>query len=150
MQPMKGCKAGLVAGFLAAVMATPIQAHHSFGAFDMTKTLTMLCTVKEFQWVNPHTWLVVVAANEAGEMREYRFEGVPPAILIRGGWTEDTLQVGDRIYLDYHPYRGGEPGGSYVAVILPNGKRLGTSGSSFVPYTPAYTPKPKPDPSPSH
>jgi Family of unknown function (DUF6152) len=126
----------MVAVLLAATTAAPIRAHHSFAEFDMTKTLTLLCTVKEFQWINPHTWLIVVAPNGAGVLQEYRFEGVPPAILIRGGWTEDTLLIGDRISLDYHPHKDGGPGGAYIAVTLPNGKRLGTSGSSFVPFTP--------------
>ena len=147
---MKVRRSALAVVLVAAVMASPIQAHHSFAAFDMTKTLTVLCTVKEFQWVNPHTWLIVTAPNSAGELQEYRFEGVPPAILIRGGWTEDTLRVGDRIFLDYHPLKDGQPGGSYVAVTLPNGKRLGTSGSSFVPFVPAVPPPPGPDPAPSH
>jgi hypothetical protein len=147
---MKACRSALGAVLAAAAMAAPVQAHHSFAAFDMTKTLTILCTVKEFHWVNPHTWLIVVAPSDAGELREYRFEGVPPSILTRSGWTEDTLQVGDRISLDYHPLRDGGPGGSYVAVTLPNGKRLGTSGSSFVPFSPVKTPRPNPETDPSH
>ena len=143
---MKHRGSALAVVLLAAAMAAPIQAHHSFAAFDMTKTLTMVGTLKEFQWTNPHTWLIVTAPNAAGTMLEYRFEGVPPAILIRGGWTEDTLQVGDRISIDFHPFKDGAPGGSYIAVTLPNGKRLGTSGSSFVPFTPVNTPRPGPDP----
>jgi hypothetical protein len=150
MRLMKVRRSALAIVLWAAAMAAPIQAHHSFAAFDMTKTLTMLGTVKEFQWTNPHTWLIVTAANDAGEIQEYRFEGVPPAILIRGGWTEDTLRVGDRVSVDFHPFKDGGRGGSYVAVTLSNGKRLGTSGSSFVPFTPVNTPRPGTDPSPSH
>ena len=150
MPAMKDCKTALAAALLYAVMSSPLTAHHSFASFDMTKTLTMACTVKEFRWMNPHTWLIVVAANEAGVVQEYRFEGVPPAILTRSGWTEDTLLVGDRILLDYHPNKDGAPGGAYVAVTLPNGKRLGTSGTSFVPFTPVNAPPaPTPPPPPS-
>lgn len=138
MQRMKPRKTALVALLFVAARVAPLQAHHSFAAFDMTKTLTLQCTVKEFQWVNPHTWLIVTAPDASGALREYRFEGVPPSILTRGGWTEDTLLVGDHISLDYHPQKDGGPGGVYVAVTLPNGKRLGTSGSSFVPFTPVH------------
>jgi hypothetical protein len=142
-------KTAFAAVLLTAAITLPLQAHHSFSAFDTTRTLTMVCTVKEFQWVNPHTSLTVVAPNEAGELQEFKFEGVPPAILIRGGWTEDTLLVGDRISLDYHPMEDGTPGGAYVAVTLPTGKRLGTSGTSFVPFTPANArPPPPPPPAP--
>jgi hypothetical protein len=138
MWPMRGRKSALVAVLLMTGVVTPIHAHHSYAEFDMTKTLTLLCTVKEFQWVNPHTQLIVTAPNEAGVVQEYRFEGVPPGVLIRGGWTEDTLLVGDKIALDYHPRKDNGLGGTYLAVTLPNGKRLGTSGSSFVPFTPAH------------
>jgi hypothetical protein len=148
---MKDRKTAFAAALLCAVMSSPSNAHHSFASFDMTKTVTVACTVKEFQWTNPHTWLIVVAPTEAGVLQEYRFEGVPPAILIRSGWTEDTLLVGDRISLDYHPNKDGAPGGAYVAVTLPNGKRLGTSGTSFVPFTPVGAPRPPPpSPAPSH
>ncbi|HWW21424.1 MAG TPA: DUF6152 family protein [Steroidobacteraceae bacterium] len=149
---MKSRKTALAAVLLSAAVTLPLQAHHSFAEFDTTKTLTVICTVKEFQWVNPHSWLIVVAPNEQGIAQEYRFEGVPPAVLTRSGWTDDTLLVGDRITLDYHPLKDGTPGGAYVAVTLPNGKHLGTSGTSFVPFSPANTPPPAPrqPPPPTH
>jgi hypothetical protein len=133
----------MIASVIAACVA-PVQAHHSYSEFDMTKTLTLVCTVKEFQWMNEHTQLIVTATNEAGVSLEYRFEGAPPAVLIRSGWTQDTLLTGDHIRLDYHPRRDDAPGGSYVAITLPNGKRLGTSGSAFVPFTPVTTPPSNP------
>jgi hypothetical protein len=148
MPAMKDRKSALTAALLYTVISSPLNAHHSFAAFDMTKTVSMVCTVKEFQWINPHTWLIVVAPNEAGVVQEYRFEGVPPNILTRSGWTQDTLLVGDRISLEYHPNRDGTPGGAYVAVTLPNGKRLGTSGTSFVPFTPVDAPRAPSPPSP--
>jgi hypothetical protein len=146
MACVKYRKAAFAAVLLAAAAAPPLRAHHSFTAFDNTTTVTMICTVKEFQWVNPHTSLTVVTENAAGELQEYRFEGVPPAILIRSGWTEDTLLAGDRISLDFHPMKDGTPGGTYVAITLPTGKRLGTSGTSFVPFKPANARPPTPPP----
>jgi hypothetical protein len=113
------------------VVAAPVQAHHSFAAFDMTRTETLSCTVKEFDWRNPHTLLFVVAPDNTGKAMEYRFEGAAPAILRHNGWTEDTLHFGDHISLDYHPLRDGQPGGTYVAVTLANGKRLDASGTFF-------------------
>jgi hypothetical protein len=148
---MKSRNIALAALLLSAVVTLPVRAHHSFAAFDTTRTLTIICTVKEFQWVNPHSALICLAPNEQGAAQEYRFEGVPPAILTRSGWTEDTLLVGDRISLDYHPRKDGASGGVYVAITLPNGKRLGTSGTSFVPFAPANTrPPAPPPPAPPH
>jgi Family of unknown function (DUF6152) len=141
---MKSRKTALAAVLLSAAATLPVQAHHSFAGFDSTRTVTLICTVREFQWVNPHSWLIVVAPNDQGNEAELRFEGVPPAILTRSGWTADAVLAGDRISLDFHPMKDGSPGGAYVAVTLPNGKRLGTSGTSFVPYAP---PSARPPPS---
>jgi hypothetical protein len=152
MTLMKSRKAALATVLLSAAVTPPVPAHHSFAAFDSTQTVSMICTVKEFQWVNPHSWLVVMAPDGQGNQQQLRFEGVAPAILSRSGWTEDTLLVGDRISLDYHPMKDGSPGGAYVAVTLPNGKRLGTSGTSFVPYAPpsGQPPPPQPPAPPPH
>ena len=146
---MNSRKTALAAALLSAAMTLPVQAHHSFAAFDSTQTVSMICTVKEFQWANPHSWLIVMASDDQGNQQELRFEGVPPAILTRSGWTDDTVLAGDRISVDYHPMKDGSPGGEYVAVTLPNGKRLGTSGTSFVPYAPPSTrPPPVQPPAP--
>ena len=42
----------------------PAIAHHSFAMFDDTKTVTLSGTVKEFEWVNPHSWLRVMVNDE--------------------------------------------------------------------------------------
>jgi hypothetical protein len=117
------------AAIMAACIAAPARAHHSFAAFEMDKTLTVTGTVKDFQWTNPHSWIIVLAPGAGGGTTEYRFEGAPPINLIRGGWTEDTLQTGDHVTVEYHPRRDGASGGGFTAVTLPNGKRMGTMGS---------------------
>lgn len=120
----------LVAALLiTGLMAVPVWAHHSFASFDMDKTLSVSGTVKDFQWTNPHCWIIVVVPNADGAgTSEYRFESAPPVNLIRGGWTEDTLQMGDKVTVDYHPRKDGAAGGSFQAVTLPNGKRMGSMG----------------------
>lgn len=53
--------AGLAA---AAVYAVPAFAHHSFAMFDATKTVTLEGSIKEFQWTNPHAWILVNVNND--------------------------------------------------------------------------------------
>lgn len=126
MKPLNSLTAGLV---LCAGLSAPTWAHHSFASFNMDKTQTVSGTVKAFQWTNPHTWIILTVANPAGGSAEYRVEGAPPVNLIRGGWNEDTLSEGDKVTVDYHPRRDGQPGGSFVAVTLPGGKRMGAMGA---------------------
>ena len=58
---MKKVLFGAWAVVLACVV--PALAHHSPAAFDRTKEVKLVGTVKEFRWQNPHTW---IEANNFG------------------------------------------------------------------------------------
>src|SRR5579872_6431470 len=45
--------------FAAALLATPLFAHHSFTMFDMSKKVTMTGTVTSFEWTNPHAYIEI-------------------------------------------------------------------------------------------
>ena len=53
---MKRLISGLVFT-LALLAAVPAWAHHSMAGFDRTKTVTLVGTVKQFKWANPHSWI---------------------------------------------------------------------------------------------
>jgi hypothetical protein len=54
------------ATFAAALVAClsfeimPANGHHSFALFDRENTVMLSGTVKEFQWTNPHAWLIAM------------------------------------------------------------------------------------------
>ena len=47
------------AGIAAAIYAIPAVAHHSFAMFDANQVTNLEGTVKEFQWTNPHAWIML-------------------------------------------------------------------------------------------
>ena len=51
------------------VYAIPAVAHHSFAMFDASKTVTLEGSVKEFQWTNPHAWIMLTVTNPQGSGR---------------------------------------------------------------------------------
>ena len=57
-------KAVSLIAIAAAAFTAPAIAHHSFAMFDDQKTVTLSGTVKEFEWVNPHSWLRVMVNDE--------------------------------------------------------------------------------------
>jgi hypothetical protein len=76
-------------------------AHHSFEAeYDGSKTTTLTGIVTKVDWVNPHAYIFINAKDEAGAVKEIRFELGPPYALVRGGWKRDTVKIGDKITVE--------------------------------------------------
>src|SRR5262245_15309458 len=100
--------------FAAALLcASPAQSHHSNVAYEVTKVITVTGVVKEFQWVNPHTWLHIVVDDGKGGKVEWAAEGRAPGILLRAGWTRSSLKYGETVTVDMSPAKDGTP----VAII---------------------------------
>jgi hypothetical protein len=112
----------VTAAAAALVAAGSAGAHHSTAMFDMRKNVVLEGTIKEFQWTNPHTWIVFEVPNAAGGTDEYGIEGMSPNYLARNGWDKHTLSSGDKIELVLHPLKDGRKGGFNVSVKLPDGK----------------------------
>jgi len=116
-----------LAGLAILLCGTPGFAHHAFSAFDMGKTTTVSGVVKEFQWINPHSWIQIMVTDTSGTAVEWSIEMSSPSSLVRQGWKPKTLKPGDQITIIMHPLRDGRPGGSLVSATLPDGTRIGGS-----------------------
>ena len=51
---------------LALAGAPPAEAHHSAAMFDQQKTTTLVGTVKQFLWSNPHCFIQLMVKNDQG------------------------------------------------------------------------------------
>jgi hypothetical protein len=120
---------------LSAVFgAMPALAHHSFSMFDAQKEVVLKGTVKEFQWSNPHTWIQLNVVDASGKTIEWSIEGGSPNLVGRQGWKRNTFKPGDEVEITVHPLRDGQPAGSFVRAVLPDGRKL---GGSQIPAAPA-------------
>jgi Family of unknown function (DUF6152) len=63
-----------LAGIVIAVSAIPSVAHHSFAMFDAEKTVVLDGTVKEFQWTNPHSWILMMVDGVEGKSEQWAIE----------------------------------------------------------------------------
>jgi hypothetical protein len=117
----------LIASALVLSVVAPVLAHHSPAAFEPTKTVTLVGTVKEFRWQNPHTWIEVLVPNEkGGEPVLWAVELTSPTYLVRSGWKSNTLQPGDKVTIVGRPLKSGEPGSAiFTSVTLADGRTLG-------------------------
>jgi uncharacterized protein DUF6152 len=126
-----GCACVVV---LASVV--PVAAHHSPAAFDRTKEVKLVGTVKEFRWQNPHTWIEVIVVDEKGKEVLWGVELTSPTYLIRAGWKSNIIKPGDKVTVVVNPVRSGEPSGIFRSLTLADGRvlterpaRLGTPDS---------------------
>ena len=111
---------------VAAMSAIPAWAHHSFAMFDRSKKVTLRGTVKEFQWIFPHAWIVMTTPVPQGQPKQWAVELASPSSLARQGFVPKTLRPGMKISVDMHPLKDGSPGGSAdgLTVTLPDGKAM--------------------------
>ena len=85
----------LVAVCLSAMLSIasrPLVAHHGTAAFDTSTTVTLMGTMSDFQFVNPHVQLFFDVKNDNGEVEHWQAELTAPNKLLRAGWTKHTLK----------------------------------------------------------
>jgi hypothetical protein len=106
------------------------SAHHSFYAeFDSNKQVVLDGTVVEMEWKNPHSWLVVSIVNDKGEAEEWRVEGGSPNVLMRLGWTRDSLPAGTKVKVTGFQAKDGSHRASSRSLEFPDGRQLDLGGT---------------------
>jgi len=106
-----------------------VFAHHSFAPFDMNGQKTLVGTIKQFDWTNPHTWIWIDVANEKGGTDTWGVEGMSPNFLARRGWSKTSFKPGDKATIVVRPMKDGSPGGMFVTATLSNGRKLTSGGA---------------------
>ena len=125
---MKSSLAGAVALAVALVVMGPGQsayAHHSMSMFDQQREITVVGTVRQFQWTNPHCYIQLVAKDASGKEVEWSTEMGAPMYLYARGWRPSTLKPGTEVKVTAYPLRNGHPGGVVLDVSTQDGKSLG-------------------------
>jgi hypothetical protein len=110
------------------------RAHHTYAMFDGSKSPTVNGTVAKVEWNNPHVfiWIYVPRAETPGQYDLYAFESDSIGALTMLGWSNASLQPGNKVTIEYHPLRDGRMGGHVTTVILPDGHALRTIGGAII------------------
>ena len=83
----------------ALLLASPVLAHHGFaGRYDEDHPVTVMGTVVEVQFVNPHSFLFFDVTDKAGKTERWQAElGSAAQLHSTEAWTRTTLTAGDKI-----------------------------------------------------
>lgn len=88
----------VVTGLLLLFAVAGVSAHHSFSAeFDVGRPVTLVGTVKNFEWTNPHAWLHLETTDAQGKVEEWAVEFLGVNALVRSGMSSKTVKPGDKL-----------------------------------------------------
>lgn len=110
----------------AALLHTPgAVAHHSFAAvFDADDPVELTGAVTGVEWLNPHVWFFIDVENEDGTIEDWAFEMGSPNRLMRSGWNEQSMALGEVVTVTASRARDGSRKAAVVTVRLASGEEL--------------------------
>jgi len=128
---MKIRLAVIVAGLGLLLSAGPALAHHAFAAeYDAKKPIKLTGTVTKLEWLNPHTWFYIDVKDDNGKVTNWGFEMGSPNILLRAGWTRNSMNPGDVVTVEGSRAKDGSNNANVKVVTLAStGQRLFAASS---------------------
>jgi len=107
----------LMLALLPGLVTLPVSAHHSGTMFDREVEQTWVGVVKEFQYTNPHSWLIVDVANEDGSVTTWGFEAEGPSRIRQAGIRKGDFTPGTKITITGHPMKDGRPAAAWTKAV---------------------------------
>jgi hypothetical protein len=91
-----------------------LDAHHSGTMFDEKKEVTLEGVVKEFQYTNPHSWLLVDVTNPDGTVTTWGFEAEGPSTMMQRKIRRSDFAPGTKVRITGHPMKDGRPAAAWT------------------------------------
>jgi len=86
-------------------------------------------TVTKVEWTNPHARVYIDVRDDKGQTANWNFEMASPNILVRNGWKQNTVKIGDQITVSGYLAQGyqviqSEIGNPFLQFILKKDNQL--------------------------
>jgi hypothetical protein len=114
-------RATVLAVSLLALLPLAVEAHHAAAMFEADKEISVTGVVKEFQYTNPHSWLLVDVTNKDGSVTTWGFEAEGPSTMIRVGIHKSDLAPGSKVTVTGHPMKNGQPAAAWTKAVRADG-----------------------------
>jgi uncharacterized protein DUF6152 len=113
-------------GCALTVLLVPatLSAHHGSSNYDMSKSVSVKGTVKQFSFINPHSAIYLDAKDDKGNAEEWLIEADSPNNLARAGWSRDSIKPGEVITIVGNRLKDGSKVMRLQKVIFADGREL--------------------------
>ena len=95
------------------------------------RTVTVTGVVKEFQYTNPHSWLLVDVKGSDGKVTTWGFEAEGPSTLLRAGIRKSDFLAGTEVTITGNPMRDGRPAAAWLKAVRMTDKKEFNPRSGF-------------------
>ncbi len=105
--------------------------HHSVAAgFDMNNSTTVTGTITEMEWINPHARMFIEVQGPSGGIQTWTAWFTSANNLMRRGWRDGDLPVGEMVTISGFPARDGGNEIYGGETTLPDGRILFAGNAS--------------------
>ncbi|MEE8093521.1 MAG: DUF6152 family protein [Gammaproteobacteria bacterium] len=115
----------LLLGLLTLISAEGVYSHHARSpVYDASRSVTVEGLVTEFNFYNPHAMISLDVTDDAGKLVNWSIELPGRLNLTVGGWTDDSVTVGERVAITGNPTYTGSSGMWLERLIRADGSEL--------------------------
>ena len=118
---------------VCALVPRFVEAHHSDVMFEPKKEITVQGVVKEFQFTNPHSWLLVDVTNKDGSVTTWGFEAEGPSTLMRNKVRRSDFPFGTKVTITGRPMKDGRPAATWRKAVREDGVEFYPQGPPSLP-----------------
>jgi len=119
---------GPVLSFGLLLTAIPAVAHHSVAAeYDFEKPVNFTGTLKQMEWINPHSMLHLEVTNQDGSKTVWLFQTTGAAALRQRGLaraSQGGLSVGETYVISGYAAKNGKSQGFIKTLKMPDGRLI--------------------------
>ena len=91
--------------------------------------MTLKGTVTKVDWRDPRIYVYLNVKDDTGRVTEWACEVGPPNVLLREGWTRNSVKEGDEVTIDGAVAKDGSKRCNSRSVNLTDGRKV-FAGSS--------------------